>query len=228
MNPIDAIDVELSKVERSGINELRKFLVDSDFSTAPCSTVFHLACEGGLALHTLNVYKAASRINKLYDSVCIYDSITIAAICHDLCKINFYIETDETPTEPQMRYLTSLMTKAKLPFPSKLNKTYAGILIDFMLHTWTKGITLPPYARNYEVKDQLPIGHGEKSLYLASQFIKLTPEEAAAIRWHMATFDAGIHFDYPSGYPYREAVKQFKLVSIIQLADIEATQLMEV
>lgn len=34
-------------------------------------------------------------------------------------------------------------------------------------------------------------GHGSKSVYLASQFIKLTPVEAAAINCHMATWEEG-------------------------------------
>ena len=41
----------------------------------------------------------------------------------------------------------------------------------------------------YVFEDELPLGHGEKSLYLASKFIKLSDEEAAAIRWHMGAFD---------------------------------------
>lgn len=34
----------------------------------------------------------------------------------------------------------------------------------------------------YVFEDELPLGHGEKSLFLASKFIKLSDEEAAAIR----------------------------------------------
>lgn len=36
----------------------------------------------------------------------------------------------------------------------------------------------------YSVKDQLPMGHGEKSVYLVMKFMDLTDEEALAIRWH--------------------------------------------
>ena len=35
-----------------------------------------------------------------------------------------------------------------------------------------------------------PLGHGEKSLYLINKLIKILPEEAIAIRWHMGKFDA--------------------------------------
>ncbi|MBO7170978.1 MAG: hydrolase, partial [Clostridia bacterium] len=37
----------------------------------------------------------------------------------------------------------------------------------------------------YEFDDKLPYGHGEKSVYVISGFMKLTREEAFAIRYHM-------------------------------------------
>lgn len=41
----------------------------------------------------------------------------------------------------------------------------------------------------YKVEDALPYGHGEKSVYMISGFMKLTREEAMAINWHMGAFD---------------------------------------
>lgn len=41
----------------------------------------------------------------------------------------------------------------------------------------------------YSVKDRLPMGHGEKSVYLVMKFMDLTDEEALAIRWHMGAYD---------------------------------------
>ena len=37
----------------------------------------------------------------------------------------------------------------------------------------------------YTVDDTIPYGHGEKSVMMATEYIKLTPEEKYAIRWHM-------------------------------------------
>lgn len=37
----------------------------------------------------------------------------------------------------------------------------------------------------YTIDDQIPYGHGEKSVMMISEYIKLTPEEKYAIRWHM-------------------------------------------
>ena len=42
----------------------------------------------------------------------------------------------------------------------------------------------------YKYFDTLPYGHGEKSVYMISGFMRLTREEAMAINWHMGAFDA--------------------------------------
>lgn len=43
--------------------------------------------------------------------------------------------------------------------------------------------------QGYTFRDNFPFGHGEKSVYLVSRFIRLTDEEAIAIRWHMGAYD---------------------------------------
>lgn len=47
---------------------------------------------------------------------------------------------------------------------------------------WEK---VPCYKRD----PLLPMGHGGKSVFIIQQFIKLTPEEAQAIYWHMGAYD---------------------------------------
>ena len=37
----------------------------------------------------------------------------------------------------------------------------------------------------FTYEDPLPYGHGEKSVYVVNGFVRLTREEAMAIRWHM-------------------------------------------
>lgn len=80
----------------------------------------------------------------------------------------------------------------------------------------------------WAVEDQLPLGHGEKSLYLISRYIKLSDAEAAAVRWHMVAFDAGIHFNYPSGFAFRAASDKYPLVSMLFAADYLSSQIIEV
>jgi hypothetical protein len=74
--------------------------------------------------------------------------------------------------------------------------------------------------QGWEYEDKLPLGHGEKSLYLASQHIELSPDEAAAIRWHMGAFEPGVNFDYPTGFSYKKAGETFSLVKMLQAADV--------
>lgn len=78
----------------------------------------------------------------------------------------------------------------------------------------------------YIVKDQFPMGHGEKSVSILQRYFRLTQEECLAIRWHMAAFDPSIHFNYPNGYAFREASK-VPLVVLLFTADYEASQIIE-
>ena len=79
----------------------------------------------------------------------------------------------------------------------------------------------------YVVKDQFPIGHGEKSvIMLQNFFIPLTEEEQLAIRWHMGPFTEG--FDsFTRKQAYNSAVKKYKLVPALFAADYEASQIFE-
>ena len=44
----------------------------------------------------------------------------------------------------------------------------------------------------YTFRDPLPLGHGEKSLFLITRHMTLTEEEALAIRWHMGAYDDAV------------------------------------
>ena len=78
-------------IKREGISDLITWLVHSDFFTAPASTRYHGACEGGLLLHSLNVYDQAKKLLSLYSGISVSEeSVIIAALFHDVCKVNFY------------------------------------------------------------------------------------------------------------------------------------------
>lgn len=49
-----------------------------------------------------------------------------------------------------------------------------------------------PDTQHYVFRDPLPLGHGEKSLYLIQRHMDLEPEEALAIRWHMGAYDSAV------------------------------------
>ena len=79
----------------------------------------------------------------------------------------------------------------------------------------------------YLVEDQFPMGHGEKSVSILQNFFMLTEEEKLAVRWHMGMFDPSIHFSYPNGYAFKTAQKKYALITLLQTADIEASQILE-
>ena len=74
---------------------------------------------------------------------------------------------------------------------------------------------------SFEYDDKLPYGHGEKSVYIASGYMRLTREEAFAIRYHMG---------YSSTEDPRNvsaAFEMFPLVFALSTADSEATYYLE-
>ena len=73
----------------------------------------------------------------------------------------------------------------------------------------------------FEYDDKLPYGHGEKSVYIISGYMKLTREEAFAIRYHMG---------YSSTEDARNvsaAFEMFPLAFALSTADSEATYFIE-
>ena len=73
----------------------------------------------------------------------------------------------------------------------------------------------------YEFKDELPYGHGEKSVYIISGFMRLSREEAFAIRYHMgfSTEDDARNVG--------AAFELFPLALALSIADTEATYYLE-
>ena len=70
-------------------------------------------------------------------------------------------------------------------------------------------------------EDNLPYGHGEKSVYILSGFLRLTREEAMAIRWHM-----GFSGDEDKRL-VGQAMQQYPLAFALSVADMEATYFLE-
>ena len=73
----------------------------------------------------------------------------------------------------------------------------------------------------YTIEDNLPYGHGEKSVYIASGFMRLTRDEAFAIRYHM-----GFSGNDDPGNVGR-AMEMFPLAFFLHCADSEAAYFME-
>lgn len=86
-------DELLLSTKRDGIEKLIDYLHTTDFYTAPASTRFHSSYEGGLLQHSLNVYDMLSLMFK-HEPWSKFgipeETLIITALCHDLCKANFY------------------------------------------------------------------------------------------------------------------------------------------
>ena len=181
------LDIYKTNIKREGADQLLEWLISdrSDFFTAPASSKFHGAYEGGLLEHSLNVYDClrdnAPRLARKYNFRFSDESMAIAALLHDVCKVNFY--------KVEMRNV-------------KRNGVWEPV----------------PY---YTIDDNLPYGHGEKSVYIISGYMKLTRDEAFAIRFHMgfsATDDPGT---------VGKALEMFPLAYALCCADMEASYYLE-
>ncbi len=177
-------------IKREGADKLLDFLENkSDFFTAPASTRFHNAFEGGLLKHSLNVYKCLKaymereRVRDEYKLTASDETIALVALMHDLCKVNMY----------------------KVGFRNAKNEQTGQ---------WEK-------VPRYEIHDNLPYGHGEKSVYMLSGFMRLTREEAMAIRWHMG-FSGGEDANLVG-----RALEMYPLAFALSVADMEASYFLE-
>ena len=70
-------------------------------------------------------------------------------------------------------------------------------------------------------EDKLPYGHGEKSVYIISGFMRLSREEAMAIRWHMGF--SGTEDPRTVG----QALQKYPLAFALATADMEASYFLE-
>lgn len=188
----------LQSTKRDGIDSLIEFIRKSDFYTAPASTRFHSCHEGGLLEHTLNVY---DRLVESYKDELWHDKINgkpeniiISALLHDLCKCYFYV------TEYKNKKVYS-ETGAKSDSNGRFD--------------W---VSVPGFT----VEDKIPYGHGEKSVMMIEEFIKLEPIERYAIRWHMGFTEPKENYNTLSA-----AIRKYPLVLALHLSDLESTYLME-
>ncbi len=73
----------------------------------------------------------------------------------------------------------------------------------------------------YQFSDPMPYGHGEKSVYVVNGFLRLTREEAFAIRYHMG-FSGN-----EDARQVGNAFQMYPLAFCLSVADMEATYFLE-
>lgn len=70
----------------------------------------------------------------------------------------------------------------------------------------------------YTIDDTIPYGHGEKSVMMLTEYIKLTNEEKYAIRWHMGFSEPKENYN-PLGLAY----KKYPVALLLNEADLESS-----
>lgn len=194
---IERFERLLRSTNRDGIENLIDFIKRSDFYTAPASTKYHSCHEGGLLQHSLNVYDRLKENFKdsVYEEFNITEAnIIIAALLHDLCK-SYYYGTE---------------IKNKKVYSEHGKKSDSNGRFDW--------VSAPAYV----VDDKIPYGHGEKSVMMIEEFVKLEPVERYAIRWHM-----GFTEPKESWNTLGIAIRKYPLILAIHMSDLEATYLLE-
>lgn len=110
---------ELRKANRSGTDELLDCMEQGGFFEAPCSSQYHLAEEGGLLEHSLNVLDCARKLNEAWGCEIDDSSIIIAALLHDLGKMG-----DHGKPNYIENYLKSGERSDKKPYVTNTELTY--------------------------------------------------------------------------------------------------------
>lgn len=187
------------KIEGADTAGLVKYLLESDFFVAPASTIYHSNFEGGLCLHSLNVYNTLVDLtNKYAPDKYDINSLIVVGLLHDLSKSNFY----EKYTMNKKVYL-----------PSGTKHDNMGNFDWFA-------------EEAYKVKDasERLIGgeHGVNSMFLISRFIPMTYEESVAvINHHFVTETNGLLKDITPIY------NKYSLATLVHLADMISVYLLE-
>ena len=130
--------------------------------------------------------------------------------------------------------LKNYMERDRVKNIYKLTTSDESIAIVALLHDICKVNMYVPSTRNvkdekgvwhqvptYSYDDKLPYGHGEKSVYIISGYMKLTREEAFAIRYHMG-FSGNEEKNNVGA-----AFEMFPLAFALSTADMESTYFLE-
>lgn len=158
----DFMAVYSDTIKRDGASSILYWMDGNGFFEAPASSKHHLAHPGGLAVHSLNVWRRLRKITvrdilkdgpgELWPEL--EETVAILGLLHDVCKAGVYHQETKRRKNPD-----------------------TGKWEDCL---------------GYTFRDPFPLGHGEKSLYLITRHMALTEEEALAIRWHMGAYDDAV------------------------------------
>lgn len=188
----------LMSTEREGMGNLIAWMERNGFFEAPCSGGHHLAKEGGLLEHSMNVLNVLQDMSFL---LCTgpaglteeqQDSIILCALLHDLGKCGDHGKPGYVPN----------MVKDGRPTKAEPEQKY-------------KQSESKPFEVN---KDLIPVDHEIRSVKIASKYIELTEEEELAILWHNGLY---------GNFKYQIQGKETPLYLLLHFADMWASRIVE-
>ena len=115
-------------IDREGKDSLLSYLDENGYFTAPSSTQYHGAVEGGNLEHSLNVTDLMLRVRETLNADITGESIIIVGLFHDLGKCDYYgmpnyiksapLKSGKEPAKP---YTTN---PARLPIPHQVSSLH--------------------------------------------------------------------------------------------------------
>ena len=141
-----------------------------------------------------------------------------------------YIADERNQFKEPYHCLKDYLARARCLSEYNMNYSDETIALVALLHDVCKINCYHKYLRNvkneegiweqvaaFNFEDPEPFGHGEKSVFLISKFLRLTNEEAYAIRFHMGFSEEG------SGRNAGRAFEKYPLALALNVADMEAS-----
>lgn len=149
----------LKSTNRPGVDAVIDGLEKLGFFKAPASSKHHLAEEGGLVVHSLNVYAQASLLREVQAGLrpdlaekIPEESVIIVSLLHDICKSDVYKQVEKFRKDKDNKW-----------------EKYLAYESDY---------TLCPLGHGEK-----------SVIRLLRMGLELNNDEIAAIRWHMAGWD---------------------------------------
>ena len=228
----------LSQAQRTGIVKILEMLERTDFYTAPASTKYHGAHQGGLLEHSLNVFDCMVDKLALEGFKAGYND-NIFSLCNRL-KEGKPLSTNDGTGSPEMGDYEKLEEVVGEVFNKKL--TLAGFILVPLLHDMHKINVYESYDKSvfggydergrkiwntetaYKRRDDAFVmgDAGATSVYIINSCINLTYEESLAIMNHHGFTDNGFQQLSAS-----KAWGQSKFALYLHLADMEAAYSLE-
>lgn len=150
------IQVYKENIKREGSDKLLEWLLASDFFTAPASTRFHSAYEGGLCEHSLkSYYRFIQNLDMEFDGdwedKISAESVAIIALLHDVCKADYYkVEYRNVKKDGTWESVPYYSIEDKLPYGHGEKSVY--IIGSFMRLTREEAMAINWHMGGFDLR----------------------------------------------------------------------------